>query len=98
VTLIPVTSAQESLALKVVTDLRRQGFFADLGFSGNVTKRLKRAHKNGARAALILGEDELAEGKITFRDLESGEETRLPLEGLGVSLLEVCPDVKNSVS
>jgi histidyl-tRNA synthetase len=40
---------------------------------------LKRADKLGASAAIILGEDELAKGEAGLRDLDSGEQTAVPL-------------------
>ena len=36
------------------------GFVVELGYSGNLKRRLQRADKINARAAVILGEDELA--------------------------------------
>ena len=44
------------------SDLRRAGFAVDLGYSGNLRRRMQRADKINARAAVILGDDELARG------------------------------------
>jgi histidyl-tRNA synthetase len=41
--------------------------------------QFKIADRNGARWALILGDDELAAGEIVLRDLEARSERRLPL-------------------
>jgi histidyl-tRNA synthetase len=41
--------------------------------------QFKIADRNGARWALILGDDELAAGEIVLRDLEARNERRLPL-------------------
>lgn len=95
VCVVPVGGDQEELALDLVMRLRRRGFYADLGFSGNMTKRLKRANKVGAAAALILGSDELAEGQVTFRDMDSGAEERIPLDGIEAVLAEKCPGLKS---
>ena len=54
----------------------------ELGYGGNIGKRLKRADKLGAAAAIILGEDELARGEAALRDLDSGEQTAVPLAEL----------------
>jgi histidyl-tRNA synthetase len=62
--------------------LRRAGFSVDLGFSGNTGKRMKRANKVSARAAILLGEDELAQNAATVRDLESGKQELVPLNAL----------------
>ena len=86
IAVVPIGAACEAAALKLTQDLRRQGFAADLGYSGNLSKRLKRANKLGARAAILLGEDELAEASATLRDLETGEQERVPLDGLAERL------------
>jgi histidyl-tRNA synthetase len=82
IAVVPVGEAAHGPALQLTERLRAAGFAADLGFSGNLGKRMKRANKIGAAAALILGEDELARGVVTLRDLDSGEQDALPLAGL----------------
>ncbi len=66
-------------ALPLAQRLRQAGFAVDLGYSGNVKKRLNRANKVNARAAVILGEDELARNAVAVRDLDSGEQEEVPL-------------------
>jgi histidyl-tRNA synthetase len=39
--------------------------------------QLRQADKLGARAALILGEDEVAAGEVTVKDLQSGEQKKV---------------------
>jgi len=80
--LVPIGPTAEARAPVLAEDLRRRGFAVDLAFSGNVRKRMKRADKLGARAALILGDDELAADSVTLRDLDSGEQKTLALAGL----------------
>jgi len=79
VVIIPIGAAAEGPALSLTQDLRDAGFTVDLGYRGNVGKRMKRADKLNARVALFLGEDELAKGVVTLRDLDSGEEALGPL-------------------
>ena len=43
---------------------------------------MKRADKLGARAAVLLGEDELAAKVATVRDLDSGVQERVSLDEL----------------
>ena len=82
IAVIPVGEKGEAAALKLAHDLRQAGFVVDLGYSGNVSRRMKRANKIGARAAVILGEDELARAAATLRDLDSGEQVEVPLGAL----------------
>ena len=55
--------------------------------TGNLGKRMRRANKIGARAAVILGEDELERGMATLRDLDTGEQAGGPLSDLAAHLL-----------
>ena len=73
-------------ALLVSHRLRHAGFAVELGYSGNMKKRLARANKANARAAVILGEDELSRQAATVRDLDSGEQEEVPLSELEVRL------------
>jgi histidyl-tRNA synthetase len=82
IAVIPAGEAAQGPALQLAERLRGAGFMVDLGYSGNLGKRMKRANKVGAIAAVILGEDELARNGVTLRDLDSGEQEALPLTGL----------------
>ena len=82
IAVIPAGEAAHGPALQLAERLRGAGFTVDLGYSGNLGKRMKRANKVGAIAAVILGEDELARNGVTLRDLDSGEQEALPLTGL----------------
>ncbi|MBU0725162.1 MAG: histidine--tRNA ligase [Alphaproteobacteria bacterium] len=82
IAIIPVGGAEEAEALRVAHRLRRAGYVIELGYGGNVGKRMKRANKLNARAALLLGEAELARQIATLRDLDSGEQVEVPLDQL----------------
>jgi histidyl-tRNA synthetase len=79
-TIIPTGAADQALTL--AERLRRAGFSVELGYSGNMKKRFERANKLGARAAIILGEDEWAKGAVAVRDLDSGHQDEVALGGL----------------
>jgi histidyl-tRNA synthetase len=82
IVVIPVGADQASKALIITQRLRKAGLNVNLGFSGNVKKRLNRANKVNAVAALLIGEDELAKGVVTLRDMETGEQYEAPLSSL----------------
>lgn len=82
IVVIPVGADQASQALIITQRLRKAGLNVNLGFSGNVKKRLNRANKVNAVAALLIGEDELAKGVATLRDMETGEQYEAPLSSL----------------
>jgi histidyl-tRNA synthetase len=80
VSVIPVGEGSViSEAFQLTMNLRRQGFFVDFIFSGNVGKRMKRANKVNAPVALLLGEDEVASQQITVKDLTTGEQKNVAL-------------------
>ena len=54
-----------------------------LGSSGKLGRQLKWASDTGARWALIYGNAEEEAGTVTVRDMTSGEQTAVPLSGLG---------------
>ncbi len=72
----------EDAALRLCERLRRAGFTVELGYSGNLKKRLARANKVNARAAVLVGGDELARQAVALRDLDSGEQEEVPLRSL----------------
>ncbi len=79
---IPVDAGAEDETLELTHRLRKAGFTVDLGYRGNVSRRMKRANRLHARAALLLGADERARGAVTLRDLDSGEQVEVPLAEL----------------
>jgi histidyl-tRNA synthetase len=86
VSLIPIGEAGETAALKLAEDLRDSGFAIDLGYSGNLARRLRRANRINAFAAILLGEDELARGAATLRNMASGGQSEVPLAELPARL------------
>jgi histidyl-tRNA synthetase len=91
VAVIPVGAEAEAAALRLARDLRHAGIAVELGFHGNLSRRMKHANKIGARAAIILGQDELTRGMATVRDLDSGAQEEMPLEAAALKLwLDQC--------
>jgi histidyl-tRNA synthetase len=88
VALVPIGEVAERKALILANEIRRAGLPADLGYSGNMGKRMKRANKLNARVAVILGENELAKNVAALRDLDSGEQREVPLATLIESLAQ----------
>lgn len=83
IAVVPVGAEAERRALLLTQQLRQAGFAVELGYGGNLKKRMKRANGLGARVALLLGEEELAQGSAGLRDLDSGAQELVPLEALG---------------
>ena len=73
---------QQEIVLILTNRLRRAGISVDLGYRGKMKQRMKRANNIDARAAVIIGEDELEQSSATIRDLDSGEQRLVPLDDL----------------
>jgi histidyl-tRNA synthetase len=79
VALVPVGEQGEALALTIAEALRANGYPVDLGYSGNLSRRMRRANRVNARIALLIGDDECARNVVTWRDLDSGEQAEVPI-------------------
>ena len=82
VAIVPLGEAAERAGQGILADLRRAGIAADMGYRGNMKKRMQRADASGARYAIILGDDELARGEAGLKDLKSGEQRAVKLSEL----------------
>jgi len=86
VALVPLGEAGERKALALARDLRRKGIAVELDYKGNMKRRLQRANKVNARAAIILGDNELQRGVVAVKDLDRGEQKEVPLDQLAEAL------------
>jgi histidyl-tRNA synthetase len=75
IAIVPIGDEAEATALFLAEELRSAGLVVDLGYSGNLQRRMRRADRMGARAAILFGSDELAAGTLTLRDFDSGEQS-----------------------
>lgn len=72
----------ETAALSLLQELRHGGIRAEIAYRGNLKRRMERANKIGARAAIIIGEEELARGVVQLKDLASGSQQEVPMDEL----------------
>ena len=86
VVIAPLGPAAEAKALGIARGLRKQGIAVEQEYRGNMKRRMQRANKLNARAAIILGDDELAKGVAQLKDLDSGNQREVPLDGLAGAL------------
>lgn len=74
--------AAESKALQISHRLRQNGHQVDLPLSGNLGKKFKRADKLGCTWAIVLGSNEIAQQKVTLKNLAEGTQETLSEENL----------------
>jgi histidyl-tRNA synthetase len=79
VAVIPVGEAAESVAIDLMQKLRHDGIRAEMAYRGNLKRRLERANRMSARAAVIIGEAEAARGVGQLKDLDTGAQHEIPL-------------------
>ena len=82
VALVPLGAAAEARAIVLAEELRASGLRVDVGFSGNLGRRMKRADRMNAAAAVLIGDDELARDVATVRNMDGGEQEEVPLGAL----------------
>jgi len=80
IAVVPIGDAAEAEALTLAELLRNHGYAVDLGYSGNVARRMRRANNVNARVAMLIGEEEIARNVVALRDLDSGEQTEVPMD------------------
>ncbi|MCY3559032.1 MAG: histidine--tRNA ligase [Chloroflexi bacterium] len=80
----------EFAASRIAGELRRRGVAATLAFGGRSLKaQLRQANRIGARFAVIAGARDLADRRITIRNLESSEQWSVGLDEVGGALAEL---------
>lgn len=69
-------------AMNLVSQLRKYGFWAECDLVGRGLKaQMKYADKIGARFSMVIGDNEISEGKAQIKNMESGEKLEVSLQG-----------------
>lgn len=75
--------AEADFCMQILSDLRNAGISAELyPDAAKMKKQMSYANALGVRYVAIVGGDELAAGKVTLKDMESGEQQLLTSEEL----------------
>ncbi len=86
---ITLGKAARKAGMEIIKGLREDGRRVEADLMGeSVKKSMKRADKLGAAYALLLGDNELEEGKITIKDMKAAEQTNVPLDKISTWLAE----------
>lgn len=79
--IIPIKTEFE--CVKIAKQLRDAGVNTDIDLAErSISKNLQYVDKQGIPYALIVGEQELKEGKVKFKDMKSGKESSIDIEGV----------------
>ncbi|MCS7216265.1 MAG: histidine--tRNA ligase [Candidatus Bipolaricaulota bacterium] len=74
---VPIGAEARRKALELLAQLRRRGVAADLDYLGRSLRKAMSVAARRARYALLLGPDELAQGRLTLKDLRTGQSSSL---------------------
>ena len=80
--IVPMGEAAEARGTAILADLRRAGIAADMAYRGNMKRRLAKADAQGARFAIIIGDNELAKGVASVKALGPGTQSEVALDDL----------------
>ncbi|UUZ97555.1 hypothetical protein LJK87_34595 [Paenibacillus sp. P25] len=73
----------ETVCFRLTKGLRAAGIRAELEMTGRKLKKaLEYANKEGVPFVILIGEEELASGQMTVRDMKAGRESKLPLDDI----------------
>jgi histidyl-tRNA synthetase len=77
-------------ALQILSALREAGLRATMAYGDrSMRAQLRAADRDGVRLALLLGDDELATGRVTVREMQGdAPQETIPQEGLAGALAE----------
>jgi histidyl-tRNA synthetase len=79
---VPLGEAAQRRLVVLAAALRRTGVRVDLAYGGRGLKgAMKAADRSGARFALVLGERDLDAGQVGLKDLATGEQVAVALDG-----------------
>ncbi len=85
----PMGDAASLEAMRIVSDLRANGVSAQTDVVGRSLKaQMKFADKIGAKYTMVLGDNEIAEGKAKIKNMATGEANEAELADLGENFME----------
>ena len=82
-----VASVGKELAaqrMRIAGELWRNGISAEFGYQANpkLQKQLTYALENGVKWIVVVGEEEMKQGKVNLKNLETREEVTIPVESV----------------
>lgn len=83
----PLGAPARAACVPLLASLRQEGIAADMDYTGRKLKAmLEQADRVHARYAVILGDNELAEGAAQLRKMKTSEQRTVPLSELAAAL------------
>ncbi len=84
----PISNEMKLNAFEIAQNLRKYGISTDVELVGRKLKKiLSFADNSGAKFVVLIGARELEEGKVTIKDMKSGEQEQVSIEMVSDVLL-----------
>lgn len=81
--IVPVNAAAGDDAFRLAVRFWASGVPCEIDHSGRSFKgQMRKAHKDGRKFVVILGEDEIKKGKMLLKNMESGEQKELDFDAV----------------
>jgi len=88
--LIPIGESARLRSVKLLEEVRKSGFVADMGYGDRSLKgAMKAADKLSAKYVLVLGDSELQSGQARLKNMTDGNEKSITLDSLVAALKNV---------
>ena len=88
--LIPIGESARLRSVKLLEEVRKSGFVADMGYGDRSLKgAMKAADKLSAKYILVLGDSELQSGQARLKNMTDGNEKSITLDSLVAALKNV---------
>ncbi|MFO1128971.1 MAG: histidine--tRNA ligase [Rhodospirillales bacterium] len=84
IALLTLGTEQAGPTLRLAERLRGGGRRVEFAFGGSLGKQMKWANRIGARIAVIVGSDEAARNVAAVRDMDSGAQEEVSLDGTAI--------------
>lgn len=88
ITVVPASDQEMLPAVELTNKLREFNLNVEIGYSGNMSKRLKKAAQNNRSIAIILGEDEIKNQTAMVKFLTDGSQEIISINELPAFLLK----------
>ena len=88
VAVLPTGEEAEGAAIAALQFLRARGVVAEIAYRGTLKRRMERANRIGAAAAVLVGAAEAGPGEVVLRNLDAGTQAVLPLANVVAALAE----------
>ena len=71
----------------LLNELRAANISCDMSYKiSSMKSQMRSANKSGAKYVMILGEEELKNNEVMLKNMDSGEQERIPLQSVGKAL------------